>query len=154
MIRAYARSDPATSLHTVVAMIDPDADRPVYKQLADLVRGQIERTDLRPGQRIPAEQFYVAEYGISRDSVRRAMASLRNEGLIITTPRGSRVRPERHLAEVIITPGTLVTARMPTEPERRLLAIKEGVPVLVVQRDQGDPELFPADRTAIRATGE
>ncbi|WP_326646010.1 GntR family transcriptional regulator [Streptosporangium sp. NBC_01755] len=137
-------------------MINPEADRPVYKQLADLVRSQIARGALEPGQRVPAEKDYVDRYGISRDSVRRAMATLRSEGLIITTARGSRVRPEQPRQSVIIGPADRVTARMPSPEERLQLGVKEGVPVLVVEREGEKPRLLAADRTEIcgEALGE
>ena len=131
-------------------MINPDADRPVYKQLADLVREQISRGTLAPGQRVPAELDYVQAHGISRDSVRRAMALLRSEGLIVTTARGSRVRPERERESVAVGPADRVTARMPNPQERLRLGVREGVPVLVVERAGEEPRLLAADRTEIR----
>jgi len=134
--------------------IDPSADRPVYKQLADLIRASIDGGELRPGQRLPAESDYVAEFGISRDSVRRAMAVLRGEGLIITELRGSRVREPGEAVTVQITPGTHVTARMPTEPERKRLGIAEGVPILVIADPDGEPRLLPADRTIVTVGDE
>ncbi|MFD1543754.1 GntR family transcriptional regulator [Nonomuraea guangzhouensis] len=129
--------------------IDPSADRPVYKQLADLIRARIEQGELRPGQRLPAESDYVAEFGISRDSVRRAMAVLRGEGLIITQLRGSRVRDAGEAAIVSITQGTSLMARMPTEPERKQLGIAEGIPILVITTPDGETRLLPADQTII-----
>ncbi|MEV4104999.1 winged helix-turn-helix domain-containing protein [Nonomuraea sp. NPDC049649] len=134
--------------------IDPSADRPVYKQLADLIRARIEGGELRPGQRLPAESDYVAEFGISRDSVRRAMAMLRGEGLIVTELRGSRVREAGEAATVEIAPGTQVTARMPTEPERRQIGVAEGVPVLVITDPSGETRLLAADRTIVKAGDE
>ncbi len=134
--------------------IDPSADRPVYKQLADLIRARIEAGEYRPGQRLPAESDYVAEYGISRDSVRRAIAVLRGEGLIVTELRGSRVREQGEAVTVSITPGAQVTARMPTEPERRQLGVAEGVPILVITEPDGEVRKLPADRTVIEAGKE
>ncbi|GIH91273.1 GntR family transcriptional regulator [Planobispora siamensis] len=136
--------------------IDPSADRPVYKQLADLIRARIEEGELRPGQRLPAESDYVAEFGISRDSVRRAMAVLRGEGLIVTELRGSRVRDAGEAVTVQVAPGAQVTARMPTEPERKQLGVAEGVPILVITEPDGETRLLPADRTIIEtgARGE
>ncbi|MEU8274889.1 winged helix-turn-helix domain-containing protein [Microbispora bryophytorum] len=134
-------------------VIDPDADRPVYKQLADLVREQIESGELPPDARIPAEVVYVQEHGISRDSVRKAMAQLRHEGLIITTARGSRVRPAPAREEITVDEG-LAYARMPTEPERRQLRLQPGVPVLVIERPGQEPEILPADRAAVRIRRE
>ncbi|MEU8380598.1 GntR family transcriptional regulator [Streptosporangium sp. NPDC048865] len=141
-------------------MINPEADRPVYKQLADIIREQIARGTLAPGHRVPAEMDYVQEHGISRDSVRRAMAVLRSEGLITTTARGSRVRPEQSRQSITIGPADRVTARMPNPEERLRLGVKEGIPVLVVEREGEEPQLLAADRTEIhgdaagRALGE
>lgn len=134
--------------------IDPSADRPVYKQLADLIRVRIEEGKLRHGQRLPAESHYVAEFGISRDSVRRAMAVLRGEGLIVTELRGSRVRDAGEAVTVQITPGAQVTARMPTEPERKQLGVAEGVPILIITQPDRETRLLPADRTVIEADNE
>uniref|UniRef100_UPI0014760827 GntR family transcriptional regulator n=1 Tax=Microbispora sp. H11081 TaxID=2729107 RepID=UPI0014760827 len=83
------------------------------------------------------------------DSVRRAIAVLRGEGLIVTELRGSRVREQGEAVTVSITPGAQVTARMPTEPERRQLGVAEGVPILVITEPDGDTRKFPADRTVI-----
>ncbi|MFB9961481.1 GntR family transcriptional regulator [Sinosporangium siamense] len=134
--------------------IDPSADRPVYKQLADLIRTDIEDGKLRPGQRLPAENDYVAEHGISRDSVRRAMAVLRGEGLIVTELRGSRVRDAGEAVIVEIAPSAQVAARMPTEPERKQLGVAEGVPILVITEPNGETRLLPADRTIIKVNNE
>ena len=130
-------------------MINPGTGVPVYRQLADLIRGQIETGQLRPGQRLRAEPDYMDEYGISRTSVRQAMAMLRTEGLITTTRRGSRVRAERDIAEVVVDTDTRVTTRMPTAEERQRHSIAEGVPVFVLMREGAEPEVLPGDRTAL-----
>ena len=141
-------------------MINPEADRPVYKQLADIVRGQISRGRLSAGQRLPAEKTYVDQYGISRDSVRRAMGVLRGEGLIITTARGSRVRQEHPRQTITLGEGERATVRMPSPEERLRLGIKEGIPVIVIECEGEAPRLLAADRTEIygvaarRALGE
>jgi DNA-binding transcriptional MocR family regulator len=128
--------------------LDPGTDRPLYKQLADLIRTQIKNKDFAPGQRLPSQQDYVQEHGLSRDTVDRAMAVLRSEGLIRTDRTGSRVRS-------LPTPTTLllqwgkVSARAPTEPERKKYGIEEGVPLLVVKHDGHHDEIYPADRTLI-----
>lgn len=130
-------------------MIDPDSGVPVYRQLVDLIRKQIGSGELRPGQRLRTEPEYVDEFGLGRDSVRLAMATLRAEGLIITTKQGSRVRPVLDMAEVAISKDTQVSTRMPTQRERRLLGLPEGVPVFVVERPGGEPEVLAGDRTRL-----
>lgn len=130
-------------------MIDPDSGRPVYRQLADEIRAQIEKGELRPGQRLRTEPEYVDEHGISRESVRKAMAELRAGGLIVTTKQGSRVRPLVEVTRVTISRHTQVSTRMPTLQERRKLGIGEGVPVFVVEHPDGKPEIFAGDRTLL-----
>ncbi|SET46879.1 GntR family transcriptional regulator [Nonomuraea wenchangensis] len=134
-------------------MIDPDSGRPVYRQLADVIRGQIDRGELRPGQRLRTEPEYVDEYEIGRDSVRKAMALLRAEGLIVTTRQGSRVRPQPDMAEVSLSEDTQVRTRMPTQKERRVLGVAEGVPVFVVERPGAEPEVLAGDRTTLVVRG-
>lgn len=130
-------------------MIDPDSGRPVYRQLADVIRVQIERGELRPGQQLRTEPEYMDAYGLGRDSVRKAMAALRAEGLIVTSKQGSRVRPPIDVATVPITKDTQVKTRMPTQRERRVLGVAEGVPVFVVVRPGGEPEVLAGDRTTL-----
>jgi DNA-binding FadR family transcriptional regulator len=130
-------------------MIDPDSGRPVYRQLADEIRAQIENGELRPGQRLRTEPEYVDEHGISRESVRKAMAELRAGGLIVTTKQGSRVRPLVEVTRVAIRRDTQVSTRMPTLQERRELGVGEGVPVFVVEGPDGNPKVFAGDRTLL-----
>ena len=74
-------------------MIDPSADRAVFRQLADLLRAQIESGELGPGEALPSELRLAQEYGISRTTVRQAIGQLRTEGLItVDRPRGTFVR--------------------------------------------------------------
>jgi DNA-binding transcriptional regulator YhcF (GntR family) len=128
-------------------LVDSSLDRPVYKQVADLIRTQILKGDFRPGQRLPAQKDYMQEHYVSRDTVERAMTVLRHEGLIVTDRGGSRVRPAPTRTAVPLGRGK-VTARQPTEPERREHGITDGVPLLVVTRD-GQEEIYPADRVEI-----
>jgi GntR family transcriptional regulator len=64
----------------------------VYVQLADHIAARIASGDLRPGARLPAERDLAADYGVSADTVRRAVAVLRERALVVTlTGRGSYV---------------------------------------------------------------
>lgn len=63
------------------------ADRefmPVYYQLADDLKQQIESGELKPGDSVPSESQLVNEYGVSRVTVRRGLAILLEAGLIET----------------------------------------------------------------------
>jgi DNA-binding transcriptional regulator YhcF (GntR family) len=131
-------------------LVDPSSDRALYKQLADVIRAQISSGEFAPGQRLPAQKDYMQEHQVSRDTVERAMVLLRNEGLIVAERRGngSRVRPVSTRMGVPLVRGE-VFARMPTDPERKIYGIGEGVPLLVVKRDDHDEEIYPADQVEI-----
>lgn len=74
--------------------IDRWSEVPYYLQLAAILRGQIQRGELAPGQRLPSEAAVMREHGLSRGTVRKTLEVLRGEGLVETVPtRGSRVPP-------------------------------------------------------------
>lgn len=74
--------------------IDPTAPKLVYVQVADNLAARIERGELAPGARLPAERDLATEYGVAYDTIRRATALLRERGLILTiVGRGTYVKP-------------------------------------------------------------
>jgi DNA-binding GntR family transcriptional regulator len=76
--------------------IDHLGQSPLYKQLAGILRGMIERSELEPGQPLPSEAYLQQEHGISRGTVRMAIGLLRDEGLVITlSGRGTYVRRQQ-----------------------------------------------------------
>lgn len=104
---------------------------------------------------MPSEATLVAEHGLARESVRRAVALLRHEGRIYTVPgRGSYVRGEEDVSLIRLSTPARVSSRMPTAQERRQYSIPEGVPVFVIDRESDSPsEVLPADRTVIEIDG-
>jgi GntR family transcriptional regulator len=72
--------------------LDDQTSRPLYRQVADDLRGQIQRHELTPGGQLPTEAKLMDEYGVSRNTIRLALGLLRTEGLVITGQgRGSFV---------------------------------------------------------------
>jgi len=63
-------------------VVDPQTDRPVYKQIAELLRSAITTGVLEPGTQLPSEHELAAEYGVARGTARQAIMLLRTEGLI------------------------------------------------------------------------
>jgi GntR family transcriptional regulator len=134
----------STYRHT---MIDPSADRAVFRQLADLLREQITTGEFSPGEPLPSELRLTQEHGISRSTVRQAIAQLRAEGLVtVDRPRGTFVRIPEPTEVVTLSRGERAGARMPTDAERRAHRLAEGVPVIVVTAPDGRTTLHPADR--------
>jgi len=67
---------------------------PLWRQVADAIRAEILDGRYGPGEFLPFESAMVAEYGVSKPTIRQALAALRTEGLVI--PRhglGTMVRP-------------------------------------------------------------
>jgi DNA-binding FadR family transcriptional regulator len=133
-------------------VIDPQADRPVYRQVADHLRRHIVTGDWPPGTELQAEADLAREYGVGVDAIRDALALLVAEGLV-EKRRGHRSRV-RHTPEVSVVPvpgDHEIGARPATEAERRELNIPEGGWVLfAVDRAGVQVFLEPADRTRFR----
>jgi DNA-binding FadR family transcriptional regulator len=127
--------------------IDPDSFEPVYRQLARILREQIAAGGWRAGEPLPSEASLSQQFDVGRDAVRDALASLRTDGLVITTRGiGTFVRgPAKDVAVVTVGAGT----RVATADERARLGIPEGTAVLVVTRAGQPDELLPADRTVV-----
>jgi GntR family transcriptional regulator len=72
--------------------IDPLGPLPPYRQIAAILRRRIESGQYPPDTRIPTESELVEAFEVARTTARRAIAALREEGLIYTVPqRGSYV---------------------------------------------------------------
>ena len=111
-------------------MITPDREGAAYRQLAGILRDRIRNGELQTGQRMPSEKDLHDEFGLARETVRRAMAVLRTEGLIdIRQGHGTFVAeiPER----VDLAPGDTVTSAAS----------------VTVTRANGDVETYPTGTT-------
>lgn len=76
--------------------VDPDSAMPVYMQVANILRSRIEAGELIPNRPVPSETQLQQEFGIARGTARKAIALLRDQGLVITVRgRGSYVHPAR-----------------------------------------------------------
>jgi DNA-binding LacI/PurR family transcriptional regulator len=65
----------------------------LYLEIASTLRGRIERGDFAQG-RLPSERDLTSEFGVQRATVRRALKTLENEGMIFRdTTRGTFARP-------------------------------------------------------------
>lgn len=74
----------------LVADLDRLSPTPLWEQLADILRADIQAGN-RP---IMSESHLEQTYGVGRSTVRLALQKLRDEGLIVTVPgRGTFVNP-------------------------------------------------------------
>ncbi|MCW2901772.1 MAG: GntR family transcriptional regulator [Streptosporangiaceae bacterium] len=75
--------------------IDHDGPDPLYQQVAAIIAGRIAAGLLVPGRPIPSETHMQQEFGVARTTARKAVALLRDQGLVRTvTGKGSYVLGE------------------------------------------------------------
>ncbi|MFI9553661.1 GntR family transcriptional regulator [Nonomuraea endophytica] len=76
-------------------MLKPRGPRPLYAQLADVLRKRIDDGDLMPGSLMPSEADLMREFGVARITARRAIQELREADAIYTIKgEGSYVGPK------------------------------------------------------------
>lgn len=103
-----------------------------------------------PGDSLPGENVLAAEHRMTAATVRKAMQVLRDEGIIRTRKgAGTTVAHVPPRVTVEISPGDIVTTRMPTPDERRALGIPEGVWVVSVRTPGAAEKLFDGSRAQI-----
>lgn len=73
--------------------VDRLSEVPTYRQLAEELRRLITSGQLKSGDRLPSIHELMAETGLAQNTIRSAVAVLREEGLVVTAPgRGVFVR--------------------------------------------------------------
>ena len=81
------------SVHHVT--LDYEGDIPLYRQLADLLRGQIESGAIPPRRPIPSQKTLQPTHSVSAGTVERALGVLKAEGYLRTVMgKGLYVIPE------------------------------------------------------------
>jgi GntR family transcriptional regulator len=79
----------------LVHHVDHMDPTPLYTQLANILRDMIQSGELQPRAPLPSESYLQQEQGVSRGTVRMAVAILRDEGLVVTIGgRGTFVSPK------------------------------------------------------------
>jgi GntR family transcriptional regulator len=124
---------------------------PVYRRIADDIRGALETGSLGPGQRLPSELDLAQRYGVTRMTIRSALDPLERQGLVVRR-RGAGTFVAEHVplmrvdrltsfTEAVRAGGMRVGARMlaarvePAEAEAAgALGVEPGVPVVRVSR--------------------
>lgn len=66
-------------------VLDFEGKTPLYRQLATLLREQITSGEIPPGRRLPSKLAIRQQYGVSQNTTERALALLKDEGLIETS---------------------------------------------------------------------
>lgn len=124
--------------------------QPLYRQLADTLRADIESGKMRPNEMLPTERELAVSYDMSRDTVRKAIKLLEEQGLLYSDQgRGTFAAPEavrqmsrsldsftedtlrrggtpgqRILVMENVPAGLALSSLLATEPDRLLLRIR------------------------------
>ena len=76
---------------SVCRVINRDSPVPPWRQLYALLKGQIESGELPPGSRLPSIVDLAHTYEVALTTVRKALDSLKADGLVVTSPMGTFV---------------------------------------------------------------
>jgi len=118
---------------------------PLYHQIKEIIRAEIERGNLKPNEQIPTEQELVEKYKASRITIRRAINDLVEEGLLIKKQgKGTFVampKIQRELISVNSFSHRMIEAGL--IPGSRVLSMKLTNPTPTIQKYL---ELNPTDQ--------
>jgi GntR family transcriptional regulator, phosphonate transport system regulatory protein len=123
---------------------------PLWQHIADSVAGEIRDRIFAPGDRLPTEAEFAVRFGVNRHTVRRAIASLQDFGLvrieqgrgtfvqedIVDYPLSSRTRFSEIIERQAKTPsGTLLRcATIPADQAvSEALDVAPGAPIALIE---------------------
>lgn len=136
------------------------------EEIAAVLRAQIQRGELQPGDRLPGMEALAAQYGVNRQTARQALNHLKAEGLaeslggrggtLVRRRPAQRIMRSRsierdHLGyysgptvqhwRTIEGLGLSIDTRHVPADIAHLLGVEPGTPVLTRERANGDPEV-------------
>jgi DNA-binding GntR family transcriptional regulator len=130
---------------------DLNSRLPLYAQVENVIISRISNGSLPPGTRLPSEESLVQEYAVSRTTIRAAIQSLvqrglveirRGKGTFVTHPKITQELTElTGFVEDMQALGRHATAKVldqqvvaATQVVARQLALPQGAPVVRIQR--------------------
>jgi len=127
-------------------VVDRASATPAHEQIATWLRGGIARGELSPGHRLPGERDLSERLGVSRMTLRQALAELESSGELVRVPGragGAFVAEPR--VEVDLTHLTGLTDQV------RRAGRRAGARVLVARRAVPEPDVARALDLGTRA---
>lgn len=128
--------DPAAGCTSTLAGVSESDDLPSHR-IAAALRQKIVDGQLRPGDRIPSTRRLVREWGVAMATASRALAILRNEGLVTTrTGSGTVVRGGHGTARPALTRNRILGVAVQ-------MADREGLEAVSVRKLAGVLKVSP-----------
>ena len=135
--------------------LDRNSFVPLYRQLADILRRQIETGVRQPGELLPSEPRLGQRYDIGTLTVRHAIGVLRGEGLVETVQGvGNRVREVGERTVYDLQQGDRLIFRKVRDSERREYGLPAGSWVAEVTRADGEVHIYRADSSEFQVVVE
>ena len=133
-----------------MAALDRNSFKPIYYQLSENLRAIIDG-GLSPGDQIPSENALIAQFSVSRNTVRLAIDTLIRDGLVCRVKgKGTFVAPERMRYGLLrlasfseemrrrgLQPGSRLLNLTQTPPPVKIasrLQLSPGAPTFVIER--------------------
>ncbi len=127
----------------MVDAVEPLKARRIYL----LLRERILNGALEPGSRLPGELSIAAEYGVSRVTVRRALDTLANDGLIDRRPGSGTFVCERNSVQPIVADLSNVLSHLVEMGRRTSVRLLSFAYVNPPESVAGSLGLQPGERT-------
>jgi GntR family transcriptional repressor for pyruvate dehydrogenase complex len=112
-----------------------------YQTIVDHIEQLIEKGELRPGDKLLPERALTEQFGVSRISVRKALAVLAGMGLVDTTPRHGAYVSQFNNEQVMSSFARLVAQNRPRTDDlyevRRLIEV-QVVRLVAARRTEDD----------------
>lgn len=99
---------------------------PMYRQIAEDLRGQIERGELEPGRQVRTEIELREHYGASRNTIRDAIKLLTARGLVETRPGQGTYVVQKMVPFITILTGSAKVPRLYGEVDDSAAGVTKG----------------------------
>lgn len=129
-----ARAGDADQRRRVGAPEPPAVPRTAWLRIEEELAGRIDVAAGAPGERLPTERELAAGFGVSRMTVRQALARLEQRGLVVRRPGvGTFVAEPRFRQSATVLRGFFdELAAQGSIAISRILSVEEGVPAPAV----------------------
>jgi GntR family transcriptional regulator len=102
LIPAARRPEKVQRFFERAGQLDRDSPVPLYYQLQEVLREDIDTGNWQPGEMLPSEAELEAQFGVSRTVIRKALDVLTADGQVIRQKgRGTVVAPPKLLYEAV-----------------------------------------------------